>query len=108
MAPAATILPFRVMFMVRSIPNMVHPMFVRNFMRWFLKDSLHKDEITRQMTEDGIEDMILASKCFKPKGLVMPKVLTDEELQRFKVPTLCLIGENDKIYSPQKAVQRLN
>lgn len=33
--------------------------------------------------------------------------LTDEELQRVQAPTLFMIGENDVIYSAQKAVQRL-
>lgn len=33
--------------------------------------------------------------------------LTDEELQRVQVPTLFMIGENDVLYSAQKAVQRL-
>jgi pimeloyl-ACP methyl ester carboxylesterase len=34
-------------------------------------------------------------------------VLKDSELQSIKMPTLFLVGENEKIYSAQKAVQRL-
>jgi pimeloyl-ACP methyl ester carboxylesterase len=37
-----------------------------------------------------------------------PPVLKDQELCSIKVPTLYLVGENEKLYSAQKAVQRLN
>jgi len=47
-------------------------------------------------------------RCFKFKMPVHPTVLEDEELQSIKVPALFLVGENEKIYSAEKAVQRLN
>jgi pimeloyl-ACP methyl ester carboxylesterase len=34
--------------------------------------------------------------------------LKDEEWRRIKVPALYLVGENEKIYSARKAIQRLN
>ena len=34
-------------------------------------------------------------------------VLSDQELQSLNIPTLYLVGENEKIYSPQAAVKRL-
>jgi pimeloyl-ACP methyl ester carboxylesterase len=40
--------------------------------------------------------------------MVAPTVLADEELQSLTMPALYLVGENEKIYSAQKAVQRLN
>jgi pimeloyl-ACP methyl ester carboxylesterase len=40
--------------------------------------------------------------------LVNPTVLNDDELQRIKMPTLFLVGEHEKIYSAQKAIQRLH
>ena len=46
------------------------------------------------------------------QAIVMPTaiatVLEDKALQRFRVPLLFLVGENEKIYSAQKAVRRLN
>jgi pimeloyl-ACP methyl ester carboxylesterase len=33
--------------------------------------------------------------------------MTDEELKRISVPTLFLVGENEKIYSAKEAMQRL-
>jgi len=46
-------------------------------------------------------------RCFKPKQLVNPSVLSDEQLQGLEVPTLFLVGENEKIYSAHEAMQRL-
>ena len=38
----------------------------------------------------------------------MATVLEDEDLRSIKVPTLFLVGENERLYSAQEAVQRLN
>lgn len=35
-------------------------------------------------------------------------MLNDKELQDLKIPCLFLAGENEKMYSAQKAVKRLN
>ena len=32
--------------------------------------------------------------------------MNDEELKSIKCPTLFLVGENEKIYSPRKAIER--
>jgi pimeloyl-ACP methyl ester carboxylesterase len=40
--------------------------------------------------------------------MVPPTILTDAEWQHIKAPTLYLVGENEKLYSAQKAVQRLH
>ena len=51
--------------------------------------------------------------CFSLHGVssrnrfVRPTVLKDSELRSIRVPTLYLAGENEKIYSARKAVQRL-
>ena len=55
-----------------------------------------------------ISDAMMALKCFKFKMPVHPTVLSDDELRSIKVPTLFLVGENEKIYSARKAVGRLN
>ncbi|MHC4708895.1 MAG: alpha/beta fold hydrolase [Planctomycetota bacterium] len=41
-----------------------------------------------------------------PKGATYPSAYTDEELQRLVTPTLLLIGSNELIYPPQKALAR--
>jgi len=109
LAPAATVLPLQSEFVIRIFLCLVpHRRFTRSFMYRLLEDWAHKDETSRRLVEDSADDMLMASRCFKPKAGVNPTVLEDKELQSIKVPTLYLVGENEKIYSAQKAVQRLN
>jgi pimeloyl-ACP methyl ester carboxylesterase len=60
--------------------------------------------------EEIVNEMIITMRCFRPANSAqMPlTVLRDEELQSIQVPTLFLVGENEVLYSAQKAVQRLN
>ncbi|MBS1250999.1 MAG: Carboxylesterase YbfK [Anaerolineales bacterium] len=55
-----------------------------------------------------MEDAYLAARSFKSRPMVNPTVLTDAELRSIGVPALFLVGENEKIYSAQEAVERLN
>jgi pimeloyl-ACP methyl ester carboxylesterase len=107
LAPAATILPFKVSFLLKGIPWMLHPPLAKNFFLWIFKDSLRANDTIRRMTVEGIEYTLLAAKCFKPKPQVMPGVLSDKQLRELNVPTLCLIGENEVIYSAKKAERRI-
>lgn len=52
--------------------------------------------------------LFLASKCYKSKCMPNPTVLSDEELKGIKVPVLYMVSENEKIYSGEKAIKRLN
>ena len=42
------------------------------------------------------------------KPLVVFKVIKDSDLQKISVPTLAMFGENEKLFSPNKAIKRLN
>ena len=76
---------------------------------WLFEDLVEKeDEASRILITDFINDALMALKCFKFKMPVHPTVLSDNELQNIGVSTLFLVGENEKIYSAQKAVGRLN
>jgi len=109
LAPAATVLPMRAEFMIRFLLCLIpHPYFLKNFWFWLFKDLAHSDETGRSQVEEILDDMRVAAQCFAPKGIVSPTVLNDQELQSIKVPALYLVGENERIYSAQKAVQRLN
>jgi pimeloyl-ACP methyl ester carboxylesterase len=73
-----------------------------------LEDLFNKDETTREFAEFWVDHLDLGLRSFKPKMLVSPTVLTDSEWASFSMPVLFLVGENEKIYSPIKAVERLN
>jgi pimeloyl-ACP methyl ester carboxylesterase len=108
-APAATVLPFSTEFIKNLILAILPPRyFLKNVMYWLMEDLANKDEESRRVLESVIDDAMLARQSFKFKALVDPRVLTDEELRRSKVPTLFLVGENEKIYQPAEAIRRLN
>ena len=75
---------------------------------WLFEDCTKKDEISRMRVEEWIDHVFVASWCFKTRRPIMSKVLKDQELQSIKIPTLYLVGENEKLYSAQKSMQRLN
>jgi len=108
LAPAATIVPLGTGFVKHGLLCLVpHRHFVKNMMYWVLEDLAHKDEAGRKLVEELADDAFLSIRCFKPKMLVSPTVLTDKELKSLRVPTLFMVGENENIYSAQEAVQRL-
>ncbi len=108
LAPAATVAPFGAGFIKHGIIGILpHRHFVKIAITWAVEDLAHKNEAGQKFVEDWVDHVFLALRCFKPKMLVSPTVLTDEELQNLKVPTLFLVGENEKIYSAQEALERL-
>jgi pimeloyl-ACP methyl ester carboxylesterase len=109
-APPATILPLPGAWIWYGLTSLIpHRYFMGNMTRWMLKDLMQKeDEVSKKLVSDLIDDAFIGLRCFKLKMPVAPTVLSDEELQRIKTPTLFLVGENEVIYSAQKAIQRLN
>jgi len=109
LAPVGTVLPLQLKWIIRAILCVVpHRYFTKSFIYWLVADLAKKDEASRVMVEELVDDAFMAIRSFKLKRMVNPTVLEDTELQKIKVPALYLVGENEKIYSAQKAIQRLN
>jgi pimeloyl-ACP methyl ester carboxylesterase len=108
LAPAATVLPLRLEFFIRGMLLRLAPLryTYRSFSHWLFSD--WAQQVSAQAIEVGVNESITVSRCFKPAEFPWPTVLTDEELQSIIVPALFLVGENERIYSAHKAVQRLN
>jgi pimeloyl-ACP methyl ester carboxylesterase len=108
-APAATVLPISSKWIIRAVLcALPHRHFTRSFMYWLLEDLARQGPSGKVFLQEFIEEAYLAFRCFKPKRLVNPTVLKDEEWRRINGPALYLVGENEKIYSAQKAIRRLN
>ncbi|MGQ9673689.1 MAG: alpha/beta fold hydrolase [Candidatus Aminicenantales bacterium] len=109
LAPAGTVLPIRPEWLIRAaccaLPCRY---FTKTFLYWILQDSVRKDDATRKMVDEWVEISFTAMRCFKPKRLVNPAVLEDAQLASLRVPTLFLVGENEKLYPPRKVIERLN
>jgi pimeloyl-ACP methyl ester carboxylesterase len=109
LAPAGTVLSLRIEWIMRAVLCFVpHRYFTKSFLFWLLEDLVQKDEASRIMLEKEVDAVFVRMRCYKPIRLVNPTVLKDVELKRIKVPALYLVGEHEKIYSAQKAVQRLH
>lgn len=108
-APANTILMIRPEFGLRAISTRLpFRFFTRRFIYWLFRDLVIKDSAGKQVTDDMIDEMYFSFRSFQSMPLITPTVLTDDELQNSKVPTLFLVGENEKIYSAQAAVERIH
>ena len=109
LAPAGTVLPLRLEWIIRAVFCWI-PLryFARSFMYWLLEDLAQKDGVGGVMLEEEVEAVVMSLRCFKPKRLINPTVLPDAQLQSITLPALYLVGENEKIYSAQKAIQRLS
>jgi pimeloyl-ACP methyl ester carboxylesterase len=106
LAPGGVVLPARREFWVRTLlSRLPHRYFAKSYVSWLLGG---KSEINHLVVERATNQLLLARRCFKRKRSVLPTVLEDEELRRIQVPTLFLVGENERVYSAQEAVQRLN
>ena len=111
LAPAATVLWFSDDFFKKGILCMIpHKHFVKSMMRWALPFAATGNAEQRRMAEEAVDNAWLGIRCFKPKQMVAPRVLTDEELAGLKPPVLFLVGENEVIYSGSgaDAARRLN
>jgi pimeloyl-ACP methyl ester carboxylesterase len=108
LAPAATVLPLGMGFLKPALISILpHRHFVKKGMETVLADLWIKDEESKKYAEYWVDHLDLGLRSFKPKMMVSPTVLSDEELQQLKMPVLYLVGENEKIYDPHEAVKRL-
>ena len=109
LAPVGTVAHLSSGWIFRAISVVVpFKFFSRNFVYWLAEDTVNSGEKGRALIEEHVDETFMAVRSFKGKKMVNPSVLTDEELQSIKVPTLFVVGENEKIYSPQEVLDRLN
>lgn len=108
LAPAMTVVPFQWGFFEHGLlSTLPFRRFSRDMMYWLLADLVKKDEAGRKLVETYVDELYGAQRYFKPKELVPPTLLSDRELESVMVPTLFMVGENEKIFSPEKALERL-
>jgi pimeloyl-ACP methyl ester carboxylesterase len=109
LAPAATVLPVSLAFISHALPTLIPGMgFRKKFYYWLMQDTVQSGATGRARVDEIVADWEVAERCFGPLPALPGTVLEDKAWQRLRVPTLFLVGENEKIYSAQKAVRRLN
>jgi pimeloyl-ACP methyl ester carboxylesterase len=108
LAPVCTVLPLAPGWIARAILcALPHPWFARNFLRWLLPDLAALGGPAGSSFDDTLKEALAAMRAFKSRRLVPADVFSDAELAAIKVPALFMVGVNEKIYSPQKACERL-
>ncbi|MHA2288725.1 MAG: alpha/beta fold hydrolase [Promethearchaeota archaeon] len=110
LSPASTVLRPRIKLIIRAILQYIfHTHYMaKKYIYWMYTDSVRKNEATKKYIDEMIAEEMLARKCFKKRKFVNPTVMSDKEWQNLKVHTLFLTGENEVIYSAEKAIQFLN
>lgn len=108
LAPAATVLPVSSEMNIKMATLVESSENVDNFVQWLYKDAIEKDEANLERVKTRMQDGIIYGSCFKPKEIIPPRVLEDDELNNIQVPGLFIVGENDKTYSAQEALERIN
>ncbi len=110
LAPAATIFNFPAEWAWRGILSALpHRWFMEKYMiEWLFEDLLGQDtEYSRKIINELVDDALMGLKSYKFRMPVTPTVLSDDELRQVTVPTLLIVGENEKLYDADSAVFRI-
>jgi pimeloyl-ACP methyl ester carboxylesterase len=108
LSPAATVLPVSMAMVFRASFTLVPGItFRRQFYYWLLHNAVHSGPAGRAQVDEAIADWAVAERCFRQLLLMPATVLDDKTLSNWRVPTLYLVGENEKIYSAREAIARL-
>ena len=108
-APAGTVLPLSTQWIKRAVMCVIpDPGYTREFMQWLMADTWNGGETGKKIVNRWADFSYLCIRSFKPKTTVNPDVLSGEEWARITVPMLFMVGRNEKIYDPARAVARLN
>ena len=108
LSPPQTIIPAPVGLLARAIFQGLLPWrpIVKRYVYWYDRDCV-KDEKTRWMIDEIIEEDLLAHRCLKPRTFIRPTVLSDDDWRSIETPTLYLVGENEASYSAEEALAKL-
>ncbi len=108
LSPAATVSAIKPELYIRGLLSLVNRHCALDFSVWLAGDwALDRDKEKLQILERDILETRKAWKSFKSHPAVSPTVLTDEELQRLKMPVLFIDGDKNHVTSVPKAVARL-
>ena len=107
LAPAGTVAPIPWGFIWRGILCLIAArFFMKNFMNWAATTDT-KDEVVQRLIDQMTDDAYLGQRCFKPRRMVPPLPLTDEQLGHLPPSTLFLVGDREVIFDPREAIARL-
>lgn len=100
-SPAATFFPYPLSFMITGIGISFFPSRprIRNLVRWMCADGF-------EVSDQDVELFYVGLKNFRPPRSILARTFKDDELRRIQTPTMLIIGEQEVIYNPRKAIER--
>ena len=108
-APVGAVLRLGPAFMARAMLAQVPTRACfRQFMAWLAADLARGDAADREIFEEMVDDGYTAMRWFKPRRPVYPRRLADREWAALAVPTLFLVGADDRLFPPARAIERLH
>ncbi len=108
-APSMTVLPINSEMLKRMVISIIPSKYIfKKTMYWACEDAVTNKKEHKQFVDKYIDVAYLAFQSFKFKQLPHPTILSNEDWQNIKVPLMFVVGENEKIYSSEKAIKRLN
>jgi pimeloyl-ACP methyl ester carboxylesterase len=107
LTPVGALVPLKMQFFVRSMLTQLPGRFwTESMMRWFFHKPNLNDEKVRTIFDLITNQMYLGIKHFRPGKFVLPLPFKDDELQGVEPPTLLLVGEQEALYNPVRALAR--
>jgi pimeloyl-ACP methyl ester carboxylesterase len=103
-APGATVLSTSPQFILRGLVLLTSRRGARSTVHWLMSDLARRYPARLEVSLDRLMLTLRSLSRMRP---ISATVLTDQQLQSLRMPALYLVGENEKIYSPAKAVARL-
>lgn len=103
-APGAGILNPSAKFMARVGVGLVSRN-MPSLLRWIFLDLARTDP---RLFEAVVERTLKATGAVTRDAFLIPGLFSDEELRSLRVPMLLVLGENEKVYSAEKAARRMN
>ncbi len=107
LSPALTVRNVRLVWVLRALLSMLTRSLSQQFARWTLADGLNQGPYERALVEEVQSDAFAFAKDLIARRAVIPTVLSDEALASLPASTLILIGANEKIFAPHRAVERV-
>jgi len=108
LAPAAVGVGLSSQFLLRASSCMLpYGNFTSKFYRWLAKELPYRVENGEKYIQEWIEDTNTALQCYRWKSVVQPRVFPLRQFLELGSETRILIGEDEKIYSPESFQQRI-
>ena len=108
LAPGGTLLSISPLFLLQATPVglFANHYFTHRFFKWA---SLHQhidNPIYHEQFNTMIDQAAAGERCFRQCIRVIPSKMSDTQLRHITAPTLLLVGKQEVIYNPVKAINR--